>query len=98
MQNALKAVADNPGAASYVQLGMVYYNQGQYEEGIKAWEKALKFNPNNEVAYNDIAAAYGAMHKWDAEISACQKALAINPNFDLAKRNLAWATSKKNEK
>lgn len=95
---ALKAVADNPGFQTYLNLGLAYYNTSKYPESIEAWEKALKYNPQSDLAYNNIAAAYGAMNKWDEEIEACKKALAINPNLELAKRNLAWAEEMKNKK
>ena len=93
----LKAVADNPGFQSYLNLGLAYYNVARYEEGIAAWKKALEYNPKSDLAYNNIAAAYGAMNKWDEEISACKKALAINPNLDLAKRNMDWAKEMKSK-
>jgi tetratricopeptide (TPR) repeat protein len=98
LEPALKAVVDNPGFQSYLNLGLVYYGAAKYDESIKAWEKALEYNPKSDLAYNNIAAAYGAINKWDEEIAACQKALAINPNLDLAKRNLSWAQEMKNKK
>jgi len=58
----------------------------------------LEYNPKGELAFNNIAAAYGNMNNYDAEIEICKRALAINPNLDLAKRNMAWAESQKNKK
>ena len=95
IETNLKAVADNPGFQSYLNLGLAYYNVARYEDGITAWKKALEYDPKSDLAYNNIAAAYGAMNKWDEEIAACEKALAINPNLDLAKRNMDWAKGMK---
>ena len=95
---ALKRVADKPDFDSYVNLGMVYYNAAKYEDAIKAWNKSIELNPKSAVAYNDIAAAYGAINNYDEEIKACEKALSIDPNMTLAKNNLNWAKSQKNKK
>jgi|ERR1043165_7769577 tetratricopeptide (TPR) repeat protein len=98
IEAALKAVAAAPAYNTYINLGLAYYNAAQYPEAIKAWEKALEYNPKGELAYNNIAAAYGNMNNYDAEIEICKRALAINPNLEIAKRNLAWAESQKNKK
>jgi tetratricopeptide (TPR) repeat protein len=95
---ALQAANDKPGYGTYINLGLAYYNSSKYTESIKAWEKALEYNPKGELAYNNIAAAYGNMNNYDAEIEICKRALAINPNLDLAKRNMAWAQSMKDKK
>lgn len=97
---AQQLVNTKPGYDSYINLGMAYYNTAKYPESIKAWEKALEYNPKGEMAYNDIAAAYGNMNNYDEEIKICKRALEINPNLDIAKRNLEWAESmkKKNKK
>lgn len=83
---------------SYINLGLAYYNAGNFQESIKAWEKALTYNPKGDLAYNNIAAAYGGMQNYDAEIEICQRALAINPKLDLARRNMEWAKQMKNKK
>lgn len=95
---AARIAAAKPAYESYVNLGLAYYNAAQYQEAIKAWEKALEYNPKGELAYNNIAAAYGNMNNYDAEIEICKRALAINPNLDIAKRNMAWAEGMKNKK
>lgn len=95
---AIQNANTKPGYDSYINLGLAYYNSAQYEPAIKAWEKALEYNPKGDLAYNNIAAAYGSMGNFEAEIEICNRALAINPNLDLAKRNLAWATEMKNKK
>jgi tetratricopeptide (TPR) repeat protein len=92
---SLRAVADNPGFESYVSLGLAYYAVDSTYAAIHAWEKALSYNSKSALAYNDIAAAYGALNKFDEEIAACNKALAIDTGYTLAKNNLAWALSQK---
>jgi len=98
IQTALQVATAKPDYSTYIELGLAYYNAQQYAESIKAWEKALEYNPKGDLAYNNIAAAYGALKNWDAEIEICKRALAINPKLELAKRNLDWATKMKNTK
>src|SRR4051812_12163196 len=59
---AAKVAAAKPTYESYINLGLTYYNAAQYQESIKAWEKALEYNPKGELAFNNIAAAYGNMN------------------------------------
>jgi tetratricopeptide (TPR) repeat protein len=98
LEAALKRVADKPDYDSYINLGIVYYQAAKYEDAIKTWNKAIELNPKSAVAYNDIAAAYGAINQYDEEIKACEKALSIDPTMTLAKNNLKWAQSQKNKK
>jgi tetratricopeptide (TPR) repeat protein len=98
IEAALKRVAEKPNFDSYINLGLVYYGALKYDDAIKAWNKAIELNPNSALAYNDVAAAYGAINNYDEEIKACEKALSIDPNMALAKNNLNWARSQKNKK
>lgn len=95
VEAAEKAAQANPSYQTFLNLGLVYYQSGMYEKSIEATQKAIDADPNQAVAYNNIAAAYGALEKWDFEIAACEKALQLDPNFQLAKNNLSWANSQK---
>lgn len=92
---AEKGIEINPGYQTYLNLGLVYYQSGKYQESIEATKKALEYNAKSAVAYNNLAAAYGMLAQWDLEIEACKKALEIEPDMQLAKNNLAWAISEK---
>lgn len=71
------------------------YQSGQYVESIATAREALKLNPHSEVAYTNIAAAYGGLQMWDDAIQNSQEALKIRPDFPLAQNNLAWFLSRK---
>ena len=98
IETALKFTGTNPGFDTYLKLGLAYYNSANYNESIKAWQKALEYNPNGVLAYNNIAAAYGNLNNYDAEIKICEKVLSIDTSMGIAKRNLEWAKSMKNKK
>ncbi len=95
VEAAKGATEKAPSYQTFLNLGLVYYQAGDFEKSVAATQKAIDLDPNQAVAYNNIAAAYGAMEKWDVEIAACEKALQLDPNFQLAKNNLAWAKSQK---
>ncbi len=75
-------------AESYINSSLQYYNSGQFEKCIEAAEQALKLNPNYDLAYNNICAAYNRLQNWDKAIEAGEKGLKINPNNQLLKNNL----------
>ena len=90
----LKQVALNqPTSANYVNLSLEYYKEGLYLESIWANQEAIRLQPNNVLAYNNICAAYNAMKDWPDAIKAARNALAIDSTFQLAKNNLNWAMS-----
>jgi tetratricopeptide (TPR) repeat protein len=82
---------------SYLELSLKYYNNGQYDNCIKACETALKLRPNYAEAYNNICSAYNKLKQFDKAIVACEKALSISPNYALAQGNLNWARSQKGQ-
>ncbi|WP_426670392.1 tetratricopeptide repeat protein [Mucilaginibacter sp. McL0603] len=86
-------------AADYVNQSLNYYNQGQYELSIAACVSALIINPDYDLAYNNLCAAYVKLGQWDDAITVGEKGLKINPNNELLKNNVAQAKwNKKNSK
>jgi tetratricopeptide (TPR) repeat protein len=80
-------------ADKLISEGMTFYQQGLYDSCIVINKKVLAIDPRNDIAWNNIAASYGAIGKYAEEIEACNQALAINPNNQLAKNNKSWAES-----
>ena len=79
----------------WVTASLALYQQGKYEESIKAAREALKLRPAYAIPWNNIAAGYNQMGKWDEAIHAAQEAIRLDPNFQLAKNNLAWSLVQK---
>jgi tetratricopeptide (TPR) repeat protein len=82
-------------ATYWVNESLRLNQAAQYEPSIAAARSALKLDPGNAIAWNNIAAADASLHRWDDAIAAAQKAIALQPDFQLAKNNLAWAQSQK---
>lgn len=79
--------------AALINLSLSEYRDGHYQDCIRTASGALRLDPRSADAWNNIAAAYAAMHQWSAAVRAANKALALNPHFTLARNNLAWAES-----
>ena len=82
-------------AGEYIEQSLKYYNNKDFENCIKACKKALLINPNFDLAYNNICAAYNQLKQWDNAIEAGNKGLKINPTNQLLKNNLQLAINEK---
>jgi tetratricopeptide (TPR) repeat protein len=81
--------------AQWVNLSVYAYQQHRYLESVAAAQTAVQLDPNNAEAYNNLAAAYSALHAWDLAITAAEQALRIKPDFTLARNNLTWAVDQR---
>ena len=87
--------AANSTAEDWLTASLRANQAGAYQQSIDDARAALKLRPNFPEAYNNIAAAYEAMHKWDEAIAAAKEAIRLKPDFQLAKNNLDWSISQK---
>jgi type IV pilus biogenesis/stability protein PilW len=78
-----KAVADvlyrTPHFA-YTNMGLAYYNKGEYEKAIEVYQHSLELEPTYSTTYFNLAYAYEATQKWEQAIGAYQKAIQHLPN------------------
>jgi len=74
---------------------MRYFQTQNFSACITAATEAIRRKPNSAIAYNNLAACYGALRKWDEEIVSAHRALDLSPDFQLARNNLKWAESQK---
>ena len=91
LQDLLKQAREHPTPETYLNLSLVYYKSGLYQDTIEACRKSLEIKPDYDLAYNNMCSAYNQMGEWDLAIEACRKALQINPAFQRARANLSWA-------
>ncbi|WP_211208912.1 tetratricopeptide repeat protein [Cytophaga aurantiaca] len=70
-------------------LGLVYSEQGKYENAIRYISEAITTNPDNTAYYSNLGEVYRLAGEWDKALSHFQKALQIQPDFVEAKFNLA---------
>ena len=88
-------VSSTMTAEQWLNLSLYAYQHQRYLESIAAAQTAVKLKPDYADAYNNIAAAYSALHLWDFAIAEAQEALRIRPDYQLARNNLNWALVQK---
>jgi tetratricopeptide (TPR) repeat protein len=78
-------------AEDYLRLSLALYNEGRYQDSIRASRQALKVKPDYALAYNNICAACNALGQWEKAVAACEKGIHIAPDMPILKNNLALA-------
>jgi tetratricopeptide (TPR) repeat protein len=85
-EDLIEQTRDKGGKGSiYNQIGLAKYNQGEYKEAIKFYEKALKIkektlpanHPALAIFYNNIGNVYYKMNEYQKALSSHEKALEI---------------------
>jgi tetratricopeptide (TPR) repeat protein len=92
---AMLTYAPAPQTASWINMSLDQYRQGEYRQSIDTARRALQLDPNSAEAYNNIGASYGAMQQWDVAIQNEREALRLRPDLQIAKNNLALFRQKK---
>jgi len=64
-----------------------YMQEGNYEDAITYYTKALKVNPKDAIAYNNRGIAWGKKGDYDNAIADFTKAVEIDPQFADAYKN-----------
>lgn len=79
----------NKEAENLMNEGESYFRQGDFEEAVNAYQKALKLDPNLYEAALFSGDAYVQTGSYDDAEAWYQKAIAINPNREAAYRRSA---------
>jgi TolB-like protein/Tfp pilus assembly protein PilF len=90
---AEKAVEQNPNSAALHHiLGMALRSNGQYDEAISKFKKALLLNPMDKIDYaNNLAWAYLYSKQYEKAISTWSEILQHNPDHLFAYLGLTMA-------
>ena len=67
--------------------GNAYADQGQHDQAIRDYTKALEINPKHVVAYFNRGNSYREKGQYDRAISYYDKALEINPKHVMTYNN-----------
>jgi tetratricopeptide (TPR) repeat protein len=78
-------------ASEHVKLGLEYLDQGELDQAITEFEKAIALDPNRADAHRNLGTAYGKQGNWEESIAAYEKAIKINPDFGEAYGDMAGA-------
>ncbi|MBL7129980.1 MAG: tetratricopeptide repeat protein [Candidatus Omnitrophica bacterium] len=73
---------------TYLKLGLIYYEKGQYNKAMQTYEDALSKDPNIAEVLNQLGIVYFKKGFYNKARQQWEKALEIEPDFLPARRNL----------
>ncbi len=71
--------------------GNKFIDEGDNKSAEKAFSEAIKFNPENTLAWDNRGVAYINQKKYTQAIADFDKAIELNPNFYMAYDNCSYA-------
>jgi cytochrome c-type biogenesis protein CcmH/NrfG len=77
----VKEVENTNDPEKLAQLGDKYFDNNRYPEAIEAYEKALKLNPKDADAYNDLGLALHYTDRSAKAVEILRKGTEVNPSF-----------------
>ena len=84
-------LASKNSAVDYLNAGLAYHRQKQYNLAIDMYNKSLEINPNFALAYNNLCSAYNDLGQYAKAIPYGEKAVKLDPANQLFKNNLSIA-------
>ena len=63
-----------------VSQGADYYDDGQYQQAIEAYDKAIKLNPNVAIGYGHRGLSYLGLGQNERAIEDFDKAIELDPD------------------
>ena len=81
----------------YINLGLVWQDQGELDKSIEAYHRAIEINPNDSDVYNNLGNALQTRGELDKSIEAYHKAIEINSKDARIYYNLGAAQKKQGE-
>ena len=71
-------------AEEWNNKGVALYYQDNYDEAIKAYDEAIRLDPNLANAWYNKGTALNSQGKYDEAIKACDEAIRLDPNLAAA--------------
>ena len=82
---------------AYWDLGMIYFDMGDYDLAVRNFENVLDKIQNNPVLFYQTALAYEMQNDIDKAISNHLKAVTVNEKFPLSYKRLGMLYMARNE-
>jgi len=89
-----RAATDDRSAQEHFRRGLIFLQQGRWDEAIREYQAALRINPEYAEAHYNLGVAYAEQGRLDEAIREWQAALRINPEYAEAHYGLGWAYEK----
>jgi superkiller protein 3 len=74
---------------AHTNLGIALYGNGEVDEAIACFQKAIALDPKFAMAHDNLGLALADKGQWDEAIACFQKAIALDPKYAAAHNNLA---------
>jgi hypothetical protein len=84
-------------AQAHLKQGDAYVEQGQWDEAITEYSKAIELDPELAEAYSSRGYAYVCKLELDKAMADCNRAIELDPNFARAYYNRGYAYLEKGE-
>ncbi len=75
-------------ATYWFNMGMDLYNQNNFSESLKAYDKAIELDPQDAEAWNNKGSALGMLGRYSEALQAFEKATTINSSYAEAWYNM----------
>ena len=79
--------------AGYVKEGLKYYNNGNYKQAARYFEKAIELDPSNQSAHSWLGASYAYLAMKNEALREFKRVLEIDPETKDAQSALLWIES-----
>jgi len=76
---------------TYINIGVIFKNQGKLKEAIDAFKKCILLKPNYAEAYSNLGNALKDQGKLKEAIDAFKKCILLKPNYVAAYNNMGLA-------
>lgn len=89
-----KAVHLEPSSKNYCTLAQAYQSTKQNDEALECLNTAIKLNPGDAIAYNNLGGHLLSIHHHQEAIETLQKSIALDRQQDAAFTNLGLCAMK----
>jgi tetratricopeptide (TPR) repeat protein len=84
-------------AITETNLAVAFYDDGELDQAITHYQRALALRPDHAPAHNNLGAALRAKGRLDEAVASYERALAVQPDYADAHYNLANALMEANK-
>ena len=79
MTSHASAEKEEQDAINWNNKGFALASLGQYEEALKAYDKAIELKPDFSVAWNNKAFSFSSLGRYEEALNAYDKAIELKP-------------------
>ncbi|MGD9825480.1 MULTISPECIES: tetratricopeptide repeat protein [Desulfobacter] len=82
-----RALENKQNANVWTQLGNAYFDAGQYQNAIDAYEKSVAIDPGNPDVLTDLGVMYRRSNQPEKAVEMFSRAMAADPGHEVSRMN-----------